>query len=207
MGTKLQHATAINVLLVANNSSVGNCVNVCSSVYICIMANKALKDDEDSGRIQTRDSMDRILEQRSVESIRKTMLIHEDIFHHQVRELHRLYSVQKMLMEELRIKSKPSEGDDEAAGPSTRTDRMDEECGLDLTLSMGFGDGGNTSKDKSRSMNPCWESSSSNHNNNGRDRGGGGGGGGEDCNATSSSSATDDQQTKRPLHWLFRGWT
>ncbi|GMJ07148.1 hypothetical protein like AT5G57340 [Hibiscus trionum] len=37
----------------------------------------------------------------NMESIRNTMLMHEDVFKHQVRELHRLYSVQKILMDEL----------------------------------------------------------------------------------------------------------
>ncbi|XVF69981.1 hypothetical protein PTKIN_Ptkin11bG0124600 [Pterospermum kingtungense] len=46
--------------------------------------------------------MDRVLERNSMESIRKTMQMHEDIFKHQVRELHRLYSVQKKLTDELR---------------------------------------------------------------------------------------------------------
>ncbi|XP_039032749.1 uncharacterized protein LOC120167928 isoform X1 [Hibiscus syriacus] len=38
----------------------------------------------------------------NMESIRNTMLMHEDVFKHQVRELHRLYSVQKVLMDELK---------------------------------------------------------------------------------------------------------
>ncbi|KAJ8750810.1 hypothetical protein K2173_015991 [Erythroxylum novogranatense] len=40
---------------------------------------------------------------RNVESIKKTMQMQEDIFKHQVRELHRLYSVQRMLMDELKM--------------------------------------------------------------------------------------------------------
>lgn len=47
-------------------------------------------------------SMDRVLERHNMESIKKTMQMHEDIFKYQVRELHRLYNVQKMLMEELK---------------------------------------------------------------------------------------------------------
>ncbi|XP_021911922.1 uncharacterized protein LOC110825736 isoform X2 [Carica papaya] len=47
-------------------------------------------------------SMDKLLEKHNMESIRKTMQLHEDIFKHQVRELHRLYSVQKMLMDEVK---------------------------------------------------------------------------------------------------------
>ncbi|XP_065850989.1 uncharacterized protein [Euphorbia lathyris] len=40
-------------------------------------------------------------EKPNIDFIRNTMQIHEDIFKQQVRELHRVYSVQKMLMEEL----------------------------------------------------------------------------------------------------------
>ncbi|XVE71852.1 hypothetical protein DITRI_Ditri10aG0185100 [Diplodiscus trichospermus] len=47
-------------------------------------------------------SMDKVPEKHNLESIRNTMQMHEDIFKHQVRELHRLYSVQKMLMDELK---------------------------------------------------------------------------------------------------------
>ncbi|KAJ4957800.1 hypothetical protein NE237_024911 [Protea cynaroides] len=50
------------------------------------------------------DSMDRLFEQFNTESVRKTMLMHEEIFKEQVRELHRLYRVQKMLMDGLRNK-------------------------------------------------------------------------------------------------------
>ncbi|MBA0762440.1 hypothetical protein Gotri_012045 [Gossypium trilobum] len=38
----------------------------------------------------------------NMESIKETMQMHEDMFKHQVRELHRVYSVQKALMEELK---------------------------------------------------------------------------------------------------------
>ncbi|CAL5199308.1 unnamed protein product [Lathyrus oleraceus] len=44
------------------------------------------------------------LDRNNIESIKKTMQMHEDIFKHQVRELHRIYDVQKMLMNELRNK-------------------------------------------------------------------------------------------------------
>ncbi|KAE8672076.1 hypothetical protein F3Y22_tig00111852pilonHSYRG00023 [Hibiscus syriacus] len=38
----------------------------------------------------------------NMDSIKKTMQMHEEMFKHQVRELHRLYNVQKMLMDELK---------------------------------------------------------------------------------------------------------
>ncbi|KAL5065956.1 hypothetical protein RYX36_027693 [Vicia faba] len=44
------------------------------------------------------------LDRNHIESIKKTMKLHEDIFKHQVRELHRIYNVQKMLMNELKNK-------------------------------------------------------------------------------------------------------
>ncbi|XP_059286165.1 uncharacterized protein LOC132039682 [Lycium ferocissimum] len=48
-------------------------------------------------------SMDRILELKScTESIKKTMLMHEDIFKQQVKELHRVYNLQRKLMLELK---------------------------------------------------------------------------------------------------------
>ncbi|WJX96604.1 hypothetical protein P8452_77784 [Trifolium repens] len=50
--------------------------------------------------------MDKMLDKNNIESIKKTMQMHEDIFKHQVRELHRIYSVQKMLMNELRNKNR-----------------------------------------------------------------------------------------------------
>ncbi|KAE9598728.1 hypothetical protein Lalb_Chr15g0084041 [Lupinus albus] len=42
----------------------------------------------------------RELEKNHIESIKKTMQMHEDIFKHQVRDLHRVYNMQKMLMDE-----------------------------------------------------------------------------------------------------------
>ncbi|KAK4793476.1 hypothetical protein SAY86_023911 [Trapa natans] len=39
---------------------------------------------------------------QDLESVKKTMLMHENIFRQQVRELHRLYNVQKMLMADLK---------------------------------------------------------------------------------------------------------
>ncbi|KAL5549255.1 hypothetical protein UlMin_004486 [Ulmus minor] len=55
-----------------------------------------------------RSSMDRMLDKYNVDSIKKTMQMHDDIFKHQVRELHRLYTVQKMLMGELKKEIKQS---------------------------------------------------------------------------------------------------
>ncbi|GLT97486.1 hypothetical protein SLE2022_150460 [Rubroshorea leprosula] len=53
-------------------------------------------------------SMDRnrMLERHNMEDIRRTIQEQEDVFKHQVRELHRLYSVQRMLMDELKMEIK-----------------------------------------------------------------------------------------------------
>lgn len=48
------------------------------------------------------DSMEKEFEQRSIEAVKKTMLKQEETFKQQVMELHRLYSVQRMLMDELK---------------------------------------------------------------------------------------------------------
>ncbi|XP_004146328.2 uncharacterized protein LOC101222016 [Cucumis sativus] len=52
------------------------------------------------------EAINKMLQKGDVDAIRKTMQDHEDAFKNQVKELHRLYSVQKMLMEELRKESK-----------------------------------------------------------------------------------------------------
>ncbi|ERN03635.1 hypothetical protein AMTRI_Chr12g235290 [Amborella trichopoda] len=49
--------------------------------------------------------MERFLENYNKENLKKAMLKHEEIFKEQVSELHRLYRVQKLLMDDLRSKS------------------------------------------------------------------------------------------------------
>ncbi|CAI9761260.1 unnamed protein product [Fraxinus pennsylvanica] len=46
--------------------------------------------------------MDKMLESHNNDSIKKMMLMHEEIFKQQVKELHRLYNLQKKLMHELK---------------------------------------------------------------------------------------------------------
>ncbi|XP_057787291.1 uncharacterized protein LOC131004599 isoform X2 [Salvia miltiorrhiza] len=46
-------------------------------------------------------SMDRILESHKIESMRKKMLMQEQLFKHQVQELHRLYNQQRKVMQEI----------------------------------------------------------------------------------------------------------
>ncbi|MBA0826136.1 hypothetical protein Goarm_011020 [Gossypium armourianum] len=88
MGTKLK--CAINPLATSQNSS-----KLSFTVHFV--------DDYFRTRVVKENcQMERALEKQHMESIRKTMQMHENIFKHQVRELHRLYSVQKMLMDELK---------------------------------------------------------------------------------------------------------
>ncbi|KAJ9689412.1 hypothetical protein PVL29_014887 [Vitis rotundifolia] len=102
MGTKLQYM--INVLATSPNSSRLTEKPMDDWDYF---KNKELKVDFKRNCIdKLHNSMDRILEQNNVETIKKTMLMHEDVFKHQVQELHRLYSVQKMLMKELKGEKK-----------------------------------------------------------------------------------------------------
>ncbi|XP_028773659.1 uncharacterized protein LOC114730718 isoform X2 [Neltuma alba] len=99
MGTKIEHS--INPLAVAvesNNFSISG-VDVWEYYQ-----KKRLTGINNKSKDPI--SMDRILDRNSMESIKKTMQMQEDIFKHQVRELHRVYSVQKMLMEELKKESR-----------------------------------------------------------------------------------------------------
>ncbi|KAH6818599.1 hypothetical protein C2S51_002202 [Perilla frutescens var. frutescens] len=52
-------------------------------------------------RILNSPSMDRILESQKIESMRKMMLMQEQVFKQQVEELHRLYNHQKKVMQEI----------------------------------------------------------------------------------------------------------
>ncbi|GAB4853556.1 hypothetical protein Ancab_017747 [Ancistrocladus abbreviatus] len=208
MGTELQYAIPIDVLAAAN-FSLNYCVDDCTCNLI-IMKHKA-PEDSNSWRIQLRDLMDRVLDQHNQEIIKKTMQTHEEVFKQQVRELHRLYSIQRMLMEELKKESRHGREEDQAAGPSTRLDESDEDlCGVDLTLSIGIGGSSSTGTASKNKSIGCWESSSSNNDNTkNRSRGGDG----EDCNAmsrSSNSAATVDQQQqqiKRTPHWLSQGFS
>ncbi|XVE98805.1 hypothetical protein REPUB_Repub03eG0140100 [Reevesia pubescens] len=97
MGTELE--SAINPLASSQNSSS------CSFTVHFVddyFRTRALKENCLNFELDRfRSYMDRVLERHNMESIKKTMQMHEDIFKHQVRELHRLYSVQKLLMHEM----------------------------------------------------------------------------------------------------------
>ncbi|KAK5829653.1 Glycine dehydrogenase [decarboxylating] [Gossypium arboreum] len=86
MGTKLEYA--INTLPSSRNAN-----SCCASTLHFVddyFRTRELKKDFETP------------ESQNMESIREIMQIHEDTFKHQVRELHRLYSVQKKMMAELK---------------------------------------------------------------------------------------------------------
>ncbi|XP_027332794.1 uncharacterized protein LOC113847736 [Abrus precatorius] len=98
MGTKIEYSINLLATLVdSNNLSVGG-VHVWEHYQ---------SNHQRTGIYKLRDPMDRMLDRNNKESIKKTMQKHEDIFKHQVRELHRVYSVQKMLMDELKNEIRP----------------------------------------------------------------------------------------------------
>ncbi|CAJ1975883.1 unnamed protein product [Sphenostylis stenocarpa] len=103
MGTKIEYS--INLLassaVESNNFIVGG-VDVWEHYQ-----NKGVTNNHFSfGVNKLQDPMDRMFDRNNIESIKKTMQMHEDIFKQQVRELHRVYSVQKMLMDDLRKETK-----------------------------------------------------------------------------------------------------
>ncbi|KAL2338661.1 hypothetical protein Fmac_013107 [Flemingia macrophylla] len=93
MGTKIEYSTNLLATLVDNNNLAVGGVDVWEHCQ-----NKHRR----TGINKLQGPMDRMLDRNNTESIKKTMQMHEDIFKHQVRELHRVYSVQKRLMEELK---------------------------------------------------------------------------------------------------------
>ncbi|KAG6770062.1 hypothetical protein POTOM_025729 [Populus tomentosa] len=95
MGTKLEYA--INLLATSQNSSSVSVRCVDDLEYL--QTRGLSKDLQVSGIDKFCSSMDRMPEKHNIDFIKKTMQLHDDIFKQQVRELHRLYSVQKMLMD------------------------------------------------------------------------------------------------------------
>ncbi|KAJ7955807.1 A-kinase anchor protein 9, putative isoform 1 [Quillaja saponaria] len=100
MGTKLEYfVNLLAALPDSNNLTVGH-VDVWEHFQ-----NQGLRKSYHIHRIgvdKLQSLMDRMIDRNNTESIKKTMQMHEDTFKHQVRELHRLYSVQKMLMNQLK---------------------------------------------------------------------------------------------------------
>ncbi|KAM1087603.1 hypothetical protein ACFX15_012684 [Malus domestica] len=103
MGMKIEYA--INVLGSSQNSCSLTVHQVDDRDYF---QKTGLKEKYQKARVEgtLRNSMDRMLDKHNMDTIKSTMQMHEDTFKHQIRELHRLYSVQKMLMDELKKKIK-----------------------------------------------------------------------------------------------------
>ncbi|CAA7062419.1 unnamed protein product [Microthlaspi erraticum] len=172
-------------------------------------------------------SMDRFLEKQTAESIRQTMQAQEDIFKQQVRELHRVYNTQKMMMDQLKHRSqywtnsnKDQTGTRERTGScsgvdlenmvraakATTTDHIDE-SELELTLSIGMSSS-STNKDMDYSSTTSLRSSSDNcnnqSNNNNNNNSNNQESSGPNTPMSSSSTTSLDREKKRP-HWLFQG--
>ncbi|CAK9162239.1 unnamed protein product [Ilex paraguariensis] len=115
MGTKLQFAINPLALSPSNNFS-GSYLEDWDY----------LQNTEQKGNLRTAgfdkaySSMERMPECQSIESIKKTILLHEEIFKHQVRELHRLYTVQMRQMNELKNEMKQNRIWGGVTGPSTK---------------------------------------------------------------------------------------
>ncbi|OIW14238.1 hypothetical protein TanjilG_21378 [Lupinus angustifolius] len=97
MRTKIEYSINLLATSIDSNKFTASGVDVCKHYQ-----NKGLNNSHYSiGVNKLQDPMDRrVLEKNHIESIQKTMQMHEDIFKYQVRELHRVHSVQKMLMDE-----------------------------------------------------------------------------------------------------------
>ncbi|CAH8338212.1 unnamed protein product [Eruca vesicaria subsp. sativa] len=169
-------------------------------------------------------SMDRSLERQKAGSIRHTMQTQEDVFKQQVRELHRVYNIQKMMMNQLKhrsqsctINNKDQSGpkertgtwpgidlENEVRGTNTTTEYI-EESELELTLSIGMSSS-STNKDMDYSSTTSFRSSSdncnnqSNNNNNSNNQESSG----PNTPMRSSKTLSLDREKKRP-HWLFQG--
>ncbi|CAH8382954.1 unnamed protein product [Eruca vesicaria subsp. sativa] len=185
---------------------------------------ETLKDQKEEEERVIR-SMDRFLEKQNAESIRRTMQAQEDLFKQQVRELHRVYNIQKMMMEQLKHRSQygttntqdqtgPRERsgswsgidiENVARATNTMTNHI-EESELELTLSIGMSsssmnkdmDYSSTTSFRSSSDNCNNQSNNNNNNSNNQESSG------PTTPMSSSSTTSLDREKKRP-HWLFQG--
>ncbi|KAG6427860.1 hypothetical protein SASPL_112107 [Salvia splendens] len=123
--------------------------------------------------------MDRFLESQKIESMRKKMLMQEQLFKHQVQELHRLYNQQKKMMQEIEngLKQQKETRDvtEPEGTPSSSTHRFEDEVEVELTLSIGHC----TRKRRSKSAEI------------------------QGSDVASSSSTGVYEETRRP-HWLLQ---
>ncbi|KAF8086400.1 hypothetical protein N665_0627s0012 [Sinapis alba] len=176
--------------------------------------------EEEEGDFVIR-SMDRSLENQKAESIRHTMQTQDDVFKQQVRELHRVYNIQKMMMDQLKHRSqyctisnkdltRPRERtgswsgidlENEVVKARNKTTDHIEENELELTLSTGMSSS-STNKDMDYSFRSssdnCNNQSNNNNNSNNQERSG------PNTPMSSPSTTSLDREKKRP-HWLFQG--
>ncbi|XP_010914195.1 uncharacterized protein [Elaeis guineensis] len=101
MGTKLHGTHNVFTTLLKNNRHVVT-FDLSTPDSWARFSNILLKTGGQTAFNYLPESMDRL--QNNRESVRNTMLRHEEIFRQQVHDLHRLYRVQKMLMAEMRSK-------------------------------------------------------------------------------------------------------
>ncbi|ONK69580.1 uncharacterized protein A4U43_C05F24460 [Asparagus officinalis] len=103
MGLKLQPSSNLLTTFLKNNHDVGALIFTSQDTKLDLN-NRSRKLVGSTGFDQIPVSMERVLEQNSKERMRNTMMRQEEIFKQQVRELHRLYRVQKMLMADMRTR-------------------------------------------------------------------------------------------------------
>ncbi|KAL9685606.1 hypothetical protein QQ045_023057 [Rhodiola kirilowii] len=154
-------------------------------------------------------SMDRIAnELYTFESIRNALLEHDHLFKQQVKELHRLYGVQKMLMNELKFKENLTK--QPRCFDLERRDNCEEEeePEIELTLSIGNQKNSNkrikTSQQPHCNMNLVYSNSISNHfqikhlQNGDKERNPRR----EEC--SNNTAASDEERLKNRPHWLLQ---
>ncbi|KAA8535673.1 hypothetical protein F0562_030676 [Nyssa sinensis] len=201
MGTELQYA--INPLANSQNNNIFAANRL--DDWDCL-ENKGLKENLQTVALdKLQCSMDRMLEQHNLESIKKTMLMHEDIFKQQVRELHRLYKPSKEDIEEDQAGPRQQQGTSKTAKRVVMNQMR--KVTVELTLSIGGSTGKKRSKKHQHRRSPDLGCTGLTHNKF-RELGSSAFIKSEECgapdNTLGSSSAALDQQNKRP-HWLFRG--
>ncbi|KAF5749373.1 hypothetical protein HS088_TW04G01342 [Tripterygium wilfordii] len=112
MGTKLEYAINLLDTSTSSNSFTVHFVDD----HLDYFSSKRLKDNQRTSVVKFSDSINRMAENHNLDTIRKTMQMHEDIFKQQVMELHRLYSVQKTLMNELKAETRRNKGSSPTSG-------------------------------------------------------------------------------------------
>ncbi|XP_058756608.1 uncharacterized protein LOC131629825 [Vicia villosa] len=104
MGTKIEYS--INPLAYLGDCNNFTLSGVDAREHYQNKEAKVINNHCSIGVNSLKNPMDRKLNRNNIESIKKTMQMHEDIFKNQVKELHRVYNVQKMLMDEHKNQTK-----------------------------------------------------------------------------------------------------